>query len=310
MKNKRLHFLVGIAAICLSLKTIDLTAQTNSKNEIPKGFSVSPNGLLYKNIRKNKDAKVPVKDDIVSIRARYYMQIGNVDSLLFDSKVNPAGFISIQVGKPEYKGDLIEGISMMHLGDSTTFLVPADSFFLKTVHLETLPPFCTPGQKIRFEIGLAEISTLDEMKKKQAVLDSISQVNMQTQREKEMGLLIAKMQANGDNIAPEPSGLIIIRRTPGNGVKPIVGQTVTVHYTGKLLDGTVFDSSIERKEPISFPLGNGSVIKGWDEGIAALEIGSKATLMIPSWLGYGPRNMGSIPSNSSLIFEVELIKAE
>ena len=76
------------------------------------------------------------------------------------------------------------------------------------------------------------------------------------------------------------------------------------------MDGTVFDSSVQRNEPIAFTLGEGQVIKGWDEGIAAIEVGGKATLMIPSWLAYGARAMGPIPANASLIFEVELVKID
>jgi peptidylprolyl isomerase len=83
-----------------------------------------------------------------------------------------------------------------------------------------------------------------------------------------------------------------------------------VHYTGYLTDGTKFDSSLDRGEPFSFSLGVGQVIKGWDEGIALLKPGAKAKLIIPSSIGYGARNMGSIPPFSTLIFDVELIKFE
>ena len=92
------------------------------------------------------------------------------------------------------------------------------------------------------------------------------------------------------------------------GKKPEAGKTVMVHYRGMLLDGTVFDSSYERKEPIAFPLGKGQVIKGWDEGIALLSIGEAAKLVIPSHLAYGERGAGGvIPPNATLIFEVELV---
>ena len=93
----------------------------------------------------------------------------------------------------------------------------------------------------------------------------------------------------------------------GSGDKPNPGDVVSVHYTGYLVDGTKFDSSLDRGEPIQFPLGQGRVIKGWDEGISLLNIGSKATFIIPPNLGYGSRAMGPIPANSILIFEVELV---
>lgn len=94
----------------------------------------------------------------------------------------------------------------------------------------------------------------------------------------------------------------------GSGVKAIKGATVSVHYKGQLTDGTVFDSSYKRKEPIEFVLGMGQVIAGWDEGISLLEVGDRARFVIPSDLGYGNRGAGgAIPPNSNLIFDVELV---
>ncbi len=88
-----------------------------------------------------------------------------------------------------------------------------------------------------------------------------------------------------------------------------VNSTVKVHYTGKLADGTKFDSSYDRNAPIEFPLGEGRVIPGWDEGIALLKVGGKATFIIPPHLAYGERGAGGvIPPNATLIFEVELIE--
>lgn len=92
----------------------------------------------------------------------------------------------------------------------------------------------------------------------------------------------------------------------GAGISPMATDTVEVHYTGKLLDGTVFDSSVERGEPAKFPLDG--VIKGWSEGLTYAKEGGKIELYIPSNLGYGPRGYGNIPANSTLIFEVELLK--
>lgn len=94
----------------------------------------------------------------------------------------------------------------------------------------------------------------------------------------------------------------------GNGVKAEKGKTVSVHYKGQLSDGTVFDSSYKRNEPIDFPLGMGQVISGWDEGIQLLKVGDKARFVIPSHLGYGSRGAGGvIPPNATLIFDVELM---
>ena len=108
------------------------------------------------------------------------------------------------------------------------------------------------------------------------------------------------------------TGLQIIDTKAGAGASPRTGQTVVVHYTGWLYEngakGKKFDSSVDRNEPFEFPIGQGRVIKGWDEGVATMKIGGKRTLIVPPQLGYGARGAGgAIPPNATLIFDVELL---
>lgn len=95
--------------------------------------------------------------------------------------------------------------------------------------------------------------------------------------------------------------------TVGNGLEARSGQSITVNYIGTLINGKKFDSSYDRKEPYTFTLGAGEVIKGWDQGVVGMKAGGKRRLTIPPELGYGPSANGSIPANSTLIFEIELL---
>ncbi|MDO8655575.1 MAG: FKBP-type peptidyl-prolyl cis-trans isomerase [bacterium] len=106
----------------------------------------------------------------------------------------------------------------------------------------------------------------------------------------------------------QPNGLKVEDIVVGTGAEAATGSTVSVHYTGTLLNGTKFDSSLDRGQPFSFTIGAGSVIQGWEQGIPGMKVGGKRKLTIPAALGYGDRAMGNaIPANSTLVFEVDLL---
>ncbi len=126
--------------------------------------------------------------------------------------------------------------------------------------------------------------------------------NISTQETKDI------MDLDLSKAVTEDSGLKYIDQKVGEGKSPMEAEMVTVHYTGRLTNGEVFDSSVERDKPFSFVIGVGQVIKGWDEGVASMKVGGKRTLIIPPELGYGSRGAGGvIPPNATLIFDVELL---
>jgi peptidylprolyl isomerase len=130
-----------------------------------------------------------------------------------------------------------------------------------------------------------------------------------------LAIALAPLSALAAGEVTTPSGLRIIDVTPGTGPAPQAGQTVTVNYTGWLFvdgkKGKKFDSSLDRGQPFSFTIGQGQVIKGWDEGVATMHVGGKRTLIIPADLGYGASGAGAdIPPGATLIFDVDLISVK
>jgi FKBP-type peptidyl-prolyl cis-trans isomerase FkpA len=124
--------------------------------------------------------------------------------------------------------------------------------------------------------------------------------------------LATKVTIGGTTMSEQQSdnGLQIEDLQVGTGAEATPGHQVTVHYTGTLTDGQKFDSSVDRGQPFKFMLGGGQVIRGWDEGVAGMRVGGKRRLVIPPQLGYGSRGIGPIPPNSTLVFEVELLKVD
>jgi peptidylprolyl isomerase len=127
-----------------------------------------------------------------------------------------------------------------------------------------------------------------------------------------MGAITAATAQTPGSTMTTASGLKITDTTVGTGATPKAGQTCIMHYTGWLYEngtkGKKFDSSVDRGTPFEFPIGQGAVIKGWDEGVASMKVGGKRTLVIPPALGYGARGAGGvIPPNATLMFDVELI---
>ncbi len=259
-------------------------------------FKETETGLLYKFHYQSDDTVSPKEGEFIEID----LLLKTEDTVLFDSREIPAHERApIPMGRSMFKGDIFEGIAMMHVGDSATFAVVADSVWKLMYRRDTPPPGMATAEYVYYEIKLNKILTRDEM-------NAMMEAKQEKLREEDLLERTEYLAANYPDAKQLPSGLYYIQTTKGKGKSPVNGQLVKVHYTGKLIDGTVFDSSAGR-DPIEFPLGQNRVIKGWDEGIVLMKKGEKGVLIIPSDLAYGPRGSGKIPPFATLVFDVELV---
>jgi FKBP-type peptidyl-prolyl cis-trans isomerase FkpA len=281
--------LIGIALL-LSISTFVFAQKTN--------FKKSDKGVRYSIIKANKGAKVKL-DDIVFLQIKYTT---DKDSLLFDSW-KMGGPIQLKAAKPSFKGDLMDALTLMTAGDSAMFLFSADSMFTKTFNMP-MPEFIKPGSDLKFTVKVIRVTTDEVLRADEIKIEK--EKNME-----EIKLIDQYIADNKLTPVTTASGLKYVMIAEGTGAQAQAGKTVRVHYTGKLLNGTKFDSSLDRNDPIEFQLGRGMVIKGWDEGIALLKEGGKALLIIPSNLAYGSRGAGGlIPPFAPLTFEVELVSVQ
>ncbi len=265
------------------------------------GFKKTSTGLYYKFYHKSDDTTQPRLTEYAMVEMIY----GTPDSVLFDSRNLPASQrpMKIPMIKSIYKGDIYEGIEMMHVGDSAVFQSNADSVFKKLFRMRKLPAFVDSTKDVYFAIKLVGVKTPQQLQAE----DSARMTKLRNAESKEREAYLKK---NNITVKPSPDGLYFIPEKRGKGPHPKVGEKVSVHYTGYLLNGKKFDSSLDRGKPFEFTLGKHQVISGWDEGVAMLRKGGTAKLIIPSSLGYGTRNMGPIPPFSTLVFDVELVNIQ
>ena len=250
------------------------------------------------------------------------------NTLMFSTAINFKGKPGLYgVAKPSFKGDLIEAIMLMTPGDSITCLVDADALYKNSNTKK--PDIIKSGDKIQYFIKLVSIKTKEQVQKEQQAA-IMKQMKEQEAKQKAAAAKqmvkddkILKTYFTNQKITPNKtaSGLYYSIKEEGTGERPITGDSVTMNYTGRLLDGTKFDSNedsaFQHVAPYQFVLGRGYVINAWDEGVALLKTGSKATLYTPSSLAYGQQvrpgsaaNPKGIPVNSILMFDLQLVSSK
>ena len=284
-----------VTALCVMLSVLT----SCGKNKTPKGYTATESGLYYR-FHTNNEGDTPALGDLLDVTMA--CTVNDTTPIL-----KPAGNI-MRLMEPQYFTDIMEGIALMHKGDSASFIVNIDSTFHYAFGLNQLPAELKSTDVMRFDVKLNDFYPESEYVNK--MIEAIKD-NYPAETAKAYAEMMQYFAENGVNATPTASGLYYVMTSEGNGEMPAKGDNVKVHYTGKLLDGTVFDSSIERGEPIDFPLGMGYVIPGWDEGIMLMSVGEKGVLYIPYYLAYGPNGAAPvIPPFANLIFDVELIEVQ
>ena len=285
----------------IAITTAVVMVSCKSTHSDYEGYTKNENGLYYKLVNHDEKGEHPKEGDQMEIS--YCFKLTKNDSVYIESKKfshEPEGKMKLPLFKSTYKGSLEEGIAMMAKGDSASFIIAADSFFLKAQNVKELPKFIKPGDKMTVNIKLFGFKAKEQVQKEQMA-------EMEQMASQEKVKVDAYLAQNKITAAPTASGIYIMTKEKGKGKGVKTGDMVQVHYKGMFLDGKVFDSSEGRPEPFSFQVGGRQVIQGWDEALLNMTVGTKATLLIPSNMAYGPQGNQGIPPFSPLLFEITVV---
>ncbi len=272
-------------------------ASCNVFNKYP-GFSKTKTGIYFKLHKIGEDVNPPVSTNFVTIDVVY----ATIDDSVFFS-----GHRTFQLSDPDFKGSIDECFLMLSVGDSATFIIDATNFFTKTLQTK-LPRFLSEGDKLKVELKLDEIRTAEQYQKDKE--DFLKWIEDFGEYEK----TVLRRFINDERIDAEPmeNGMYFISLYEGTGKPVEPGDLVTVNYEGKFLNGKFFDSTTKRNQPFEFVYGTEmQVITGLEEAIGRMREGEKALIILPSELAWGEKgsSTGIIPPFTSVIYEVELLKA-
>jgi len=265
-----------------------------------KNITIQPtkSGIYFLESVAGKGMKI---DTGVWVSVHFKVQL--LDGKQLFSSYDRGDPITFEYGKRFDTPGVEEAIGLMKKGGKATVIVPSKLAFGETGRGGVVPPFAT----MVYELEITNVLTKADHDKTIAADKKKADEKLMKNKGDETANLNKYLKEKGITAKPNPSGIYYIEKVKGSGQKAAAGKTVKVHYTGTLLNGKKFDSSRDRNQPFEFTLGKGQVIKGWDEGVALMNVGGKATLIVPSNMGYGERDMGSIPPYSTLVFDVELL---
>jgi FKBP-type peptidyl-prolyl cis-trans isomerase FkpA len=291
--NKSLVLSAGMALALVSCKNSDF-----------EGFTKAETGLHYKFFNHDENGQKPNEGDGVAFT--FTIKKHSNDSTIADSKNQSRdGVFRYMLPKSSFNGSIEDGMKMMSKGDSASFVISADSFFIRTNKMQQLPPYVRPGEFLTVNVKIVDVKSPKEVEAMQKQQQADYEKEMQRMQAEEATKRDQYIAENKITTKPLESGLYYIEVKKGAGPKPKATDEVTIHYTGTLLDGTKFDSSLDKGEPLTYPVAN--FIAGWTEALQLMSKGTKAKLIIPSNIGYGPQGSGPIPPFSTLLFEIELL---
>ena len=284
------HF-VRITLACFSMMML-LTACTQKY----PGYKKTKSGLYYKFHTCNTSAPQPKLTDYMKVGMRCYLH----DSLYYDWQGTQRE-VYTQLQKPVFAGDLQEAYAMMHVGDSASFYVKADS--IAALYYEQDPNVVglKPDDYFRYEVKLVDVKTAEEF---QADIEKMKET-MKMQSRKALEDYIAD---NNINVTTEPSGIYIIPLEKGKGRCPVKGEKVELDFSAMLLNGQLVGSTFDSPEKLSFVLGEGNTIQGWEEIVPKMHLGERVKAIIPFDMAYGEHSVGEIPAYANLIYDIKLLK--
>jgi len=275
---------------------VALIALASCSSKYP-GFKKTKDGMYYKFHVQNSDSALAKKDEILTLFLKYSYRAKNSskDSTIFTSK----GEMMLPLGPSEYKGDIFTGLAMMHKGDSASFMINADSFFLKTARMPQRPPFIDSNSMLRFDVRLINHQTKEAMEKVMAK-------KRQDAMAKEPARIAKYLKDNNVTAQPTKDGLYVIESVKGKGPKPGPKDYLKVNYSVSTIEGKLFYSSFKNPEPHVMQMEGQFETPGLKEGLSLLSKGSRANLVLPSKLAFGEGN-NSVEPYTPLLYDVQLV---
>lgn len=260
------------------------------------GYKKTKDGLFYKFHSQNPTATQPQLTDFLKVDMTCYLN----DSMYYDW-MGTQREVYTQLQAPIFKGDLQEAYAMMHVGDSASFYVKADSVAALYYEQDPTAVGLKPGDYFRYEVKLVDVKSAEAFK---ADIEKMKESMLQESKK----ALADYIAANNITVAPESSGVYIIPMEKGNGRCPVKGEKVELDFAASLLDGKSVGSTFGKPEKFSFVLGEGFAIQGWEEIVPKMHLGERVKAIIPCEMAYGEHSVGEIPSYANLVYDIKLLK--